>query len=91
MRGYGIAGILLLALGPMNAQEYPVVTEEMKIQALKRAYGITDKPVVIVPTKELNEIDRAAVLKPKPAVVVDVCTRHHMRKVVRGKSWRCRR
>jgi hypothetical protein len=73
---------------------YAQVSEEDKINALRRAYEDSVKPAkteTIVPANELNEIDRAADLKPKPAVVVDICTRHHMHKVVRGKSWHCKR
>jgi len=37
---------------------------------------------------------KTAVVKPDPAPAVeraDICRRHGMRKVVTGKSWRCRR
>lgn len=76
---------------------YAQVSEEDKINALRRAFEDSNpaKPVKteqVIPTtdpKEFNEIDRAVVLKP--TVVVDICTRHHMHKVVRGKSWHCKR
>jgi hypothetical protein len=68
----------------------PQVTEEMKVQALKRAYGIVDKPV-----DTYNEIDATADLKPVVKKHVEekknVCERHGMRKVVRGGSWKCKR
>ena len=74
---------------------YAQVSEEDKINALKRAFGIpvpvkTETIIPVANPNELNEIDRAAVLKPKPAVIVDTCTRHHMHKVVRGNSWHCK-
>jgi hypothetical protein len=49
---------------------------------------------IVVKPDELNEIDRAMPVEKIQAqtpVETNVCTRHGMKKVVKGDSWHCRR
>jgi len=64
-------------------------TEILK-QAYQRIYAPTPAPEPELPLVYPEPVKTAAVT-PKAAPRVDVCRRHKMRKVVTGKSWRCRR
>jgi hypothetical protein len=97
-----IALLTLLAATAATAQQY-IPSEEEKVAALKRAYELTEPRAIktdrIMPTvdpNEVNAIDRQATPTPQPrpvkvAQATDVCTRHGLRKVVTGTSWRCKR
>jgi len=77
------------------------LTQEEKADALRQAYRINGSmsgpflDLTLVPPPEpepplvFPKLARAAVTTPK--VRADVCRRHGMRKVVSGRSWRCRR
>ena len=97
------AAIALLSLwaASATAQQY-IPSEAEKVAALKRAYELTEPRAVktdrIMPTVEPNEvnaIDRQAAPTPRPKPVrvaeTNTCTRHGLRKVVTGSSWRCRK
>jgi hypothetical protein len=52
------------------------------------------KAVKVIPVKpeEVAEVPPERKVKAEPGVhVVDVCTRHGLRKVISGSSWKCRR
>jgi hypothetical protein len=101
-RPAAIALTLLLASTAAAAQQY-IPSEEEKVAALKRAYELTEPRAVktdrIMPTvdpNEVNAIDRQATPRPAPrpvklAQATDICAHHHMHKVIRGSSWRCKR
>jgi hypothetical protein len=88
----------LLALTSVaSAAEDRVYTQEEKVwllkDAYKRIYGtLPEGPQVTfkVPDPEPPE-DAVWPKVEKPKKVMDVCARHNMRKVVRGKTWRCRK
>jgi hypothetical protein len=70
------------------------LTREEKTEILKQAYQRIYAPPAPAPEPELplifpEPVKVAAV--PKVVPRVDVCRRHGMRKVITGKSWRCRK
>jgi hypothetical protein len=81
------------------------LTPEEKTEMLKQAYRINggrmggplvDLTLVPPPEAELPLIYpeppvKVTAVVPKAALRVDVCRRHNMRKVVTGRSWRCRK
>ena len=65
------------------------LTREEKNDALRAAYQrIYGPQAAPLPTPEPVKTAEA---KPATRPKADVCQRHGMRKVVTGKSWRCRR
>jgi len=98
--------LLSLLASTATAQQY-IPSEEEKVAALKRAYELNGNSMVSGTMIDLTaprvvKTDRimpappivAAAPEPKPVKVAqaaDVCARHHMHKVVRGNSWRCKR
>ena len=75
------------------------LTREEKTEILKQAYQRIYAPPVPAPAPEpepelpliFPEPVKVAAVVPKALSRVDVCRRHGMRKVVTGKSWRCRK
>jgi len=93
--------LLTLLASTAAAQQY-IPSEAEKVAALKRAYELTepravktDRIMPAVDPSEVNAIDRqtAPTPRPKPVKVAETntCTRHGLRKVVTGSSWRCRK
>ena len=68
------------------------LTQEEKTELLKQAYKRIYEPPppedAVWPEPEPVKIAKVV---PKAPPRVDVCRRHGMRKVVTGKSWRCRK
>ena len=54
-------------------------------------YKVVVRTETVTPPGEYNELDKAVVLKPAVVKETNVCTRHHMRKVVTRNSWHCKR
>ena len=88
----------LLLAGAAAAQESTIerdLTREEKNNALREEYArrveagaLAAMPLVYPePEPEPEPVKVAAV---KPAARPDVCRRHGLRKVVTGRSWRCR-
>jgi hypothetical protein len=71
------------------------LTQEEKTEILKQAYQRIYAPPAPEPEPELPlvfpEPVKVAAVVPKALPRVDVCRRHGMRKVVTGRSWRCRK
>jgi hypothetical protein len=71
------------------------LTREEKTEILKQAYQRIYAPPAPAPEPELPlifpEPVKVAAVVPKAAMRVDVCRRHGMKKVVTGRSWRCRK
>jgi len=101
--GRSVTGVLpvLIALGLLAgaaaAQESTIerdLTREEKNNALREEYarrveaGAQAAMPLVYPPPEPEPVKVAAV---KPVARPDVCRRHGMRKVVTGRSWRCRR
>ena len=59
--------------------------------SLQDPYKLVVRTETITPVGEYNKIDKAADLKPVVVKEANVCTRHHMRKVVTRNSWHCKR
>lgn len=69
------------------------LTQEEKTEILKQAYQRIYAPPAPEPELPLifPEPVKVAAAVPKALPRVDVCRRHGMKKVVTGRSWRCRK
>jgi hypothetical protein len=88
--------ILLVVTVQAFAQDR-VYTQEEKVwllkDAYKRIYGTLPAEGPPVEFRMPDPVPPPDAVWPKleKVKVADVCARHNMRKVVRGKTWRCRR
>ena len=79
------------------AQEEP--SWEAKKAAFMQAYSPAPVPLPAARPDVRNEVDEQADLNMndlkkfarRANYKTDICARHHMRKVIRGNSWRCRK
>jgi hypothetical protein len=91
---------VIRAVPIVRAEPTPVKTERIALETPPPAPATVVPPPVIMPPVIPQEDDpppvrtrRQRIASAAPTRGGDVCTRHHMRKVVTrgGKSWRCRR
>jgi hypothetical protein len=86
---YSTALLLLLLASPAAAQGYSDVVPRPSDEAIRAAWAailpdtVEDSGPGVWPKPE----------QPKPVkkAEADICTRHGLRKTIRGKSWRCAR
>jgi hypothetical protein len=89
--------IALAFIGAAHAQDFPAevvrpeVTEEMKVEALKRAFGVNETPVVQqpIPVPVEPPPPPPKVSKP-PKASKDIC-RGKGRYWVNSRRWKCHR
>ena len=88
--------VLLTVTVKAFAEEGPTREEKAQMlkQAYKRIYGtLPESPQMTfkVPDPVPPEDSIWPKAEKKKVRVADICARHNMRKVARGKSWRCRK
>jgi hypothetical protein len=87
---YSTALLLLLLASPAAAQAYPDVVPRPSDEAIRAAWAAILPDTV----EDSGPGVWPRLPKAEPRVKkaeADVCTRHGLRKTIRGKSWRCAR